>query len=446
MLIMGLDIGTTSICCVLYDGEQKKIIKTVSGPNEFIKNQKENFAEQDAEKIWGIASQLTDEAGGIKGCAAIGITGQMHGILYVNDAGEPVSPLITWKDKRADLIYRQGLSYAEYLTEATGYPVYSGYGIASHFYNYVNKRVPTGAARLCTIADYVAMKFAGAKMPRMESSMAASVGAYDLAEGVFDKKAILKVGILPECLPEVVPSGTVLGMNGECRVICACGDNQASFLGAVSEPENEMLINVGTGSQVCAFHKHLIHTEASDVRPYFDRGWLYTCASLNGGKVYEHLAMFMEDICRCFAGVEVNAYDTMKQLLKEKKETTLQIRPCLYGERDNVLETGSVTKLTDGNFTAADVIYGYVKGMAAELKALSELLPAEAAAGKTKLCGSGNGLRRNEALASELKRIFKTSLRFGDWEEEAAAGAALWADVQMTGKEDVPYGFNQSGR
>lgn len=54
----------------------------------------------------------------------IGITGQMHGVLYVDGAGQPVSPLYTWQDGRGSQIYREGESYADYLSQKSGVPIY----------------------------------------------------------------------------------------------------------------------------------------------------------------------------------------------------------------------------------------------------------------------------------------------------------------------------------
>lgn len=68
----------------------------------------------------------------------IGLSGQMHGILYVDAEGLAVSPLYTWQDMRGSLLYKDGISYAAYLSGQTGFPLSTGFGLVTHYYNKVN--------------------------------------------------------------------------------------------------------------------------------------------------------------------------------------------------------------------------------------------------------------------------------------------------------------------
>ena len=70
----------------------------------------------------------------------------------------------------------------------------------------------------------------------------------------FDRKAMKKVTIPSDILPDIVPSGQIAGYyNKEVFVCNAIGDNQASFLGAVNDIEKSVLINIGTSSQVSIY-------------------------------------------------------------------------------------------------------------------------------------------------------------------------------------------------
>lgn len=106
----------------------------------------------------------------------IGVTGQMHGILYLNEQGEAVSPLYTWQDGRGNQLYRDNKTYAAYLSDETGYALATGFGLVTHFYNQVNGLVPGDAKQICTIMDYVVMKLAGQKTPLTDYSNGASIG------------------------------------------------------------------------------------------------------------------------------------------------------------------------------------------------------------------------------------------------------------------------------
>ena len=103
--------------------------------------------------------------------AGIGLTGQMHGIIYVDRQGEAVSPLYTWQDSRAGKIFKNGKTYCDEMLKRTGYTIFSGYGLATHFYNIQKQLVPKGAVKLCTIHDLVAMKLAENNVPSLTLRM-----------------------------------------------------------------------------------------------------------------------------------------------------------------------------------------------------------------------------------------------------------------------------------
>ncbi len=106
---------------------------------------------------------------------AIGLDGQMHGVLYVDGAGRAASPLATWQDGRGDLPLGEG-SYASELIRLTGLHMATGFGLTTHFWNLANGAVPEGARALATIADYVGMRLTGRTSPLMHASNAAGIG------------------------------------------------------------------------------------------------------------------------------------------------------------------------------------------------------------------------------------------------------------------------------
>ena len=57
-----------------------------------------------------------------------------------------------------------------------------------------------------------------------------------------------------------------------------------------------------------------------DIRPFPREGYLYTGASLNGGKVYERLALFFQEVCRQFTGITPDIYEKMEQIAAEQKK------------------------------------------------------------------------------------------------------------------------------
>ena len=134
--LLGIDIGSTNISAVVYDSALRKVIctRTVSNSSKFETDC--DFAEFDAKKIIEItltlANELTEKIPDIK---AIGITGQMHGVVYLSRSGEIVSPLYSWQDKRGNRAFFESKTYCDEIKERTGESVNSGYGFATLFYS-----------------------------------------------------------------------------------------------------------------------------------------------------------------------------------------------------------------------------------------------------------------------------------------------------------------------
>ena len=225
---LGLDLGTTTISAAVLDADGRLLCtRTVPGGAAVAGQPWER--KQDARGIEHAALSLLDgllqEFPDI-GC--VGLTGQMHGIVYVDAAGQLLSPLYTWQDETGAQPGLGGKSMAARLTERTGYPLASGYGLVTLACHQAAGCIPDGAAAVCTIADYLAMRLSGRTAPRLTPSMAASLGLFDGTD--FDREAVRRAGLPERLLPEVSEEAELGG--GRLRVFAALGDNQASFIGA----------------------------------------------------------------------------------------------------------------------------------------------------------------------------------------------------------------------
>jgi sedoheptulokinase len=158
-LLIGLDVGTTTICGLVLDPVSGEILSVVTRPNTSRLPGKAAWEVlQDPQAILRLVRETVDGfLGQFVDIAAIGIAGQMHGILYVDKAGRACSPLYTWQDGRGDLAEPDGQSTAARLSAALGARVSTGMGIVTHAFNAAHGLVPREAAALCTIADYAAM-------------------------------------------------------------------------------------------------------------------------------------------------------------------------------------------------------------------------------------------------------------------------------------------------
>ena len=176
MKAVGIDIGTTTICAVVTDGEAGIMLESVARENRCsISGEIQGVHLQDAGKIYKVCEEiLNDIFGRYDNICSVGVTGQMHGIVYLDQYGEAVSPLYTWQDRRGDRPFR-GETYASWMSKRSGFSVSAGFGAVTHFYNKVNDLVPPEAKVFCTIPDYVVMRLAGRKAPMVHGSMAASI-------------------------------------------------------------------------------------------------------------------------------------------------------------------------------------------------------------------------------------------------------------------------------
>lgn len=415
MYSIGIDIGTTSICGVLLDARTGEIKKSVTlESNSFIKS--ENFWEkiQDVsiieKKSFEILDALFDEAKGQ--VESIGISNQMHGILYVDSEGNCVSPLYIWQDERGNLPYKEGKSYAQYLGS------FAGYGLVTDFYNRENGLVPQCAAGCCTVGDYMAMKMCGNKKPVMHISNGASFGCFDLKTNKFT----VDNGILPEITDEF----KILGKYRGASVIAAIGDNQASFMGSVSG--ETPLVNVGTGSQVSYLSDVPVTGENIESRPYDGKKFLVVGCSLCGGRAFALLERFFASVAELATGENFpSLYKQIDKMLETKTETDMTADTRFCGTRANPNIRGGFFNISEENFTPGDVTVAVLCAIAGELKSM---YGGEQA---TQIVCSGNGIRKNAALQRVVAQVFGAEIKIPCHLEEASYGVAL-ASLTAIGK------------
>ena len=430
MKTLGLDIGTTTISAVVVENAQ--VITSLTLKNgAFLESVYSWERIQDPAYIRNTAvyavEKLLEQHPDVE---RIGLTGQMHGIVYLDRDGVPVSPLYTWQDGRGDQTYGDGKTYAEYLGEVTGYSLATGYGIVTHFYNLRNGLVPEKAVVFCTIQDYLAMVLAGNTVPVTDASDAASFGVYQLEKGGFDQIALKKAGISDAMLPSLAKEPCIGLYRGAISVYAAIGDNQASFLGSAGGEAEVMLVNVGTGGQFSAFTKTYMTCPGLETRP-FPGGFLLVGASLCGGRAYALLEKFLRDtVCTMTGTAPESCYGAMDALLSQgKPENTPKLVPLFQGTRQEPAVRGSITGISTENFTPRHLVWAMLEGMAEELHGM--YLQYLCAGGTpARLIGSGNGLRRNVHLQNCVSEKFGLPLVMSECTEEAAAGAALFAARQ----------------
>ena len=425
-LAIGIDLGTTTISAVVYDIENKEQLESFSLPhNSYVISQKKS--EQSVDKIIEKSEKLLNHIiDSYKNIVSIGISGQMHGIVYIDNEQKPVSNLINWQDKRADFINENKKSACQEIFDITGEQISTGYGIATHYYNLKNNLVPSGAVGFLSIMDYFAMKICGLKKNIAHASVCASFGLFDAKNGCFKKEKLKLLGIEDSFLPTVTSESLVIGEFRKIAVSIPLGDNQASFLGSVTDNENSILVNMGTGSQVSAVGDYVEIDSDIESRPFIEGKYLICGSALCGGFAYSMLEEFFRSYTVSLGINEKSQYALMNKLAKEafeKGEEGLMVDAYFCGKRSDPSLRGAIKMIDRYGFTPSALILGVLKGMCNELYELYENVPNK----KSYIVASGGAIKRTEILKSIVAQRFGASVTTSKIEEEAATGAALFS-------------------
>lgn len=458
MKALGLDIGTTTISAVVVGMEEREILKAYTIPNgSFIETDLPWEKIQDPDKIMqkalGLLEEILQEHQDI---GVIGLTGQMHGIVYLDETGKHISPLYTWQDGRGnipvekilsedpvpeDALSEAGRSICGILEEEYGVKAHTGYGLVTHLYNCRNNLVPEGAAKVCTIMDYLGMRLTGRRTPLMHSSNAASLGLYDAKKNGFRADILQKAGADADILPEVTDDFISVGSYKGIPVSAAIGDNQASFLGSVENAADSVLVNMGTGGQISVLSDTYFTAKGIEARPFVKGHYLLAGSSLCGGRAYALLEHFFRSYAEAAGITGVDHYSVMGKILDEKNDgEKLKVNTTFSGTREKPEKRGSIKNIGTENFTPKALIGGVLEGMAEELYKMYRKIEKGLAGPKTRMVASGNGIRKNRHLQEVMSEKFGMGLELAKREEEAAYGAAVSGMIaagELTLKEAI---------
>ena len=275
----------------------------------------------------------------------IGLTGQMHGIVYIDKNGKCVSPLYTWQDKRGNLYSEngdscgekenaydeigeekinevkikktKGISLIEEIQQKCKLKTASGYGLVTHIYNMRHSLIPKSATSFCTIMDYLGMCLTGRQVPLVHVSNAASFGFFNGRKMCFETEKLNEMGIEEKWLPEICTDVKKLDTYRNCTVTAAIGDNQASFLGSVGNKSNTLLVNMGTGGQISILSDWYFEKDGIEARPFLNRKYLLAGASLCGGKAYALLENFFRKFVKEATGQDKPLYKIMETMAEK---------------------------------------------------------------------------------------------------------------------------------
>lgn len=257
-------------------------------------------------------------------------------------------------------------------------------------------------------------------------SDAASLGCYDLENNKFNYNYTAMV----------TEDYHIAGQYGKIPVSIAIGDNQASVFSTLAD-ENDVLVNIGTGSQISVVSNKVSNSLDIETRPYFDGKYLLVGAALCGGRAYSLLKNFYSEIFGYLKKLDDNqVYKIMNDMLKNSSDGLFKVDTRFAGTRLDANVKGSMSGITIENFTPSALTYAVLCGMADELLDMYKQMNVS----KSGIVGSGNGIRKNKALVKIFEEKLGAKMKIPKHVEEAAVGAAMFGMVacgEFTTEKDV---------
>jgi sedoheptulokinase len=445
--LLALNAGTTTLTAIAWDPERQVVTNSLRQRNDAALPAPPGRAEQDAGRLRRLAwNLLAQAAAGQRSVEGIVLTGQMHGLLCLDARGDPLTPLITWQDRRTaeplpgggSILDRIRARVADLDWRSNGCRLAHGYGAATLFWLGEQKALPSGTERVSSLPSWLVGQLAH-QLPSTDPTLAASWGIYSLADGAWNVAFLERLGLRAELLPPVRATGAPVGtlhptparaleLPPGLPVYNAAGDTQATFAGCVDEPEWEALVNGGTGGQVCWWAPHFELPSASvDTWP-FPRGTLRVGATLCGGAAYAWLNATVRAWLHDF-GVdqsEQEVYGRLNALAQSGDDATgITVRPTFLGSRADAGPTGgAIQNLTLEPLRLGALARATLQGMVDELR---DLFAAHGPDQLMRLVATGGTVRQVPPLAELMEERFGMPVTVGAETHPAAVGAARLA-------------------
>jgi xylulokinase len=265
-LLLGIDIGTTGSKALLLE-EDGSVLATATSEYPMHTPQP-LWAEQNPEDWWSATvtsiRSVVATAGNLSSIAAVGLTGQMHGLVLLDGSGSPLRPCIMWNDQRtaqecSEITSRLTLRR---LLELTGNPVLPGFTAPKILW--VRNHEPELYGRIAKVLlpkDFVRFRLSGAYAGDVSDSSGTSL--FDVGRRRWSAEMLAALGIPPAWLPEVLESselsGTVsseaaraTGLPEGIPVVAGAGDQAAQAIGSGIVREGTVSATLGTSGVVFA--------------------------------------------------------------------------------------------------------------------------------------------------------------------------------------------------
>ncbi len=263
-LTLGLDIGTTGARAIAVDAASGRIIAEAAARYS-PSTPRPGWVEQDPHDWWEAARTVLSEIaataeGTVRG---LGLTGQMHGSVFLDSAGEVIRPALLWNDQRTG-------AEAEAITAAlgdrlmaiAGNPALTGFQAPKILW--LRENEPDAYARVRAVLlpkDYVRFRLTGERAT--DVSDASGTLLLEVGMRRWSTEILDELDIPPDWLPTLHEgpdqAGSLradvaadLGLPAGLPVAAGGGDNAAAAIGAGVTSPGSLLVSLGTSGVLFA--------------------------------------------------------------------------------------------------------------------------------------------------------------------------------------------------
>ncbi|WP_343074031.1 xylulokinase [Microvirga zambiensis] len=260
---LGIDVGTSAVKAILADERQNAVAEadvslTVSRLHDL-------WSEQDPEAWWQAVQTAIEQlraanASAFADIRGIGLSGQMHGAVLLDENNRPLRPAILWNDGRS---FREAqelgakhpeLSHAMGVIPMPGFTAPKLLWVARH-----EPDIFRAIRKIMLPKDYIRLKLTGAAVTEM--SDAAGTWWLDEARRDWSDAALAATDLNRQHMPDLVegsqPSGMVRseiaaqwGLQGDVVVAGGAGDAAAGAVGLGAIEDGSAFISLGTSGQL----------------------------------------------------------------------------------------------------------------------------------------------------------------------------------------------------
>ena len=234
-VLLGLDIGTTGARCVAV-GLDGAVLAAASAEYP-LHSPRPGWSEQDPEDWWtaarSVLERVTAEVGEVAEIAGLGLTGQMHGAVFLDRADQVIRPALLWNDQRT-AAQAEAISQrvgGERLARIAGNPALTGFQAPKILW--LRDEEPDRYDRVRSVLlpkDFIRLRLTGEKATDVTD--ASGTLLLDLRRRDWSAEILGELDINRDWLPSVHESQVTTGLTEDgVPVAAGAGDNAAAAVG-----------------------------------------------------------------------------------------------------------------------------------------------------------------------------------------------------------------------